>query len=375
MRVGSQKMDSSDVTISSEIRSQEEVALANTYACQHERLDNFIFMYAVPSRLFKKYGIELYSQQGYFLLFGLFLVIIFIPGLILTALTSQWDEMNPIRLAGLAIVLSALNVLALFLAQTAAFKISALHRTLRDLEQIQALISWDRVWFGPKISALMGSTISVVLLAILYWLNFSVNGISLPATILWICAVVTIFLGQFSFSTMMIFYEFKKLSACCFELYKLNPYDTFQIQRTSTGLKQLGLVSTITLPLFLLVLLIVLPGGSSLNVPVTGGFLFMSYLATAIGILFPLGFLGDIIKAEKWRLLNPLQVELNQLATKLQALSKNDYEYFMRLQTSYQNIRNTRDSFLSIGAIARIIGTLLLATFSVVLPAVIQRFL
>ncbi len=368
-------MDSIDVTASSETRSQEEVALANAYADQHERLDNFVFMYAIPSRLFRRYGIEIFSRLGYVLLSGVYFCIIFIPGLILTALTSQWAEMNPVRLAVLAVLLSALNVAALILAQTAAYRISALHRRLRDLAQIQALISWDRLWFGPKMSALMGGAISVVLLVTLYWLNLNVNGIRLPATILWICAVITIFLGQFSFSTTMIFFEFKKLSTCRFELYKLNPYDTFQIQRTSHGLKQLGLVSMITLPLFLLILLVVLPEGSSLNVPITAAFLFMAYLAVAIGILFPLGFLGDIVKAEKWRLLSPIQAQLNQLATGLQALPEKDYEYFMRLQTLYQTTRLTPDSFLSIGSIARIIGTLLLATFSVVLPAIIERYL
>lgn len=364
-----------DVTTLSETQSPEAAALANIYANQHERLDNFIFMYAAPSSLFRKLGIEIYSRRGYLLLVTIYFFTIFIPGFILTALTSQWAEMPFLRLVLAAASLSVLNVIALIIAQAAAYKISALHRTLQDVEQIRALIQWDRRWFGPGISALMGGIISLALLIILYLLSFSLNGIRLPATTLWICAVITVFLGQFSFSTTMVFFEFKKLSTCRFGLYKLNPYDTFQLQRTGTGLKQLGMVSTFSIPLFLLVLLLVLPEGSSLNVPITAGFLFMYYLAAAVGILFPLGFLGEIVKAEKWRLLGPIQAELNQLTARLRSLSKDDYEYFIHLQTLYQTINTTKDSFLSFSSIARIGGTLLFATVSVVIPAIIEKFL
>ncbi|MBZ0303606.1 MAG: hypothetical protein K8J31_27955 [Anaerolineae bacterium] len=368
-------MDYVDVLKSPEVRSQQEVNLANIYANQHERLDNFVFMYAVPSNLLKKFGIEIYSGRGYLLLFGIYFVTVFIPGLLITALTSQWMEMTPLRLAIVAAVLSALNVIVLIIGQVAAYKISALHRLLRGVEEIQALIQWDRRWFGPRISALMGGIISAAFLVILYLLNLEVDRIQLPATILWVCTVIAIFLGQFSFSTMMIFFEFRKLSTRQFELYRLNPYDTFHIQRTSAGLKQLGLVSTVSLPFFLLVLLTVLPEGSSLNVPITAGFLLMCYMATAIGILFPLGFLGNIVKVAKWQLLGPIQAELNHLAPRLLSLSKEDYEHFIRLQTVYQTIKDTKDSFLGFSAVARIGGTVLLATISVLLPAVIQRYL
>ena len=33
--------------------------LADAYADRHERLDNFVFMYAIPSRLMARLGIEL----------------------------------------------------------------------------------------------------------------------------------------------------------------------------------------------------------------------------------------------------------------------------------------------------------------------------
>ena len=364
-----------DGAVLSEIRSPEEVTLANVYADQHERLENFIFMYAAPARLFKKLGIEFHSSRGYLLLTGIFFLTIFVPGLIIAALTSGWAELTPLSLMLVSASLAVLNVAALIIAQKAAFKISALHRFLRDLEQIRRLITWDRQWFGPKISALMGGIITLAFLGLLYLLNLYVDGIKLSAIILWICAVITVFLGQFSFSTTMIFFEFKKLSSCRFELYKLNPYDTFSIQKTSTGLKQLGMVSTISLPCFLLLLLLVLPEGSTLNIPITGGFLFMAYLAVAIGILFPLRFLGDIVKAEKWRLLGPIQAELNQMVDRIKAPSKDDYEYFIRLQSIYQILRDTKDNFLSFSSVARIGSALLLSTITVVLPSIIQKYL
>jgi hypothetical protein len=187
--------------------------------------------------------------------------------------------------------------------------------------------------------------------------------------------VIAVFLGQFSFSTSMIFFEFKKLSTCQFDLYRLNPFDTFAIQKTSRGLKQLGMVSTFSLPCFLLVLLIVLPQGSALNIPITASFLLLNYLAVVIGILFPLGFLGNIVKAEKWRLLTPLQAEMNQIAAGLPNISNSEYRHYMHLQSIYQALHDAKDSFLSLGALARIGGALLLSTTTVLLTSVVQAYL
>jgi hypothetical protein len=364
-----------DVITSAEIRSQEEVALANLYANQHERLDNFIFMYAIPARYFKKHGIEIHSGRGYFLFFSIFFLVIFIPGVIIAALSLGWAELSALNLALVAATLAILNVVVLIIAQTAAYKISALHRLLRYADQIRALMKWDRRWFSPKTSALMSSIIALAFLIILYILNLSVKGEKLSLLTLWVCAVITILLGQFSFSTIMVFFEFKKLATCSFELYKLNPYDTHSIQTTCTGLKQLGLASTVSLPFFLLILLLVMPEGSALNIPITAGFLLMAYIVIAIGILYPLKFLGDIIKAEKWRMLSPLQSELTQMANRIQTLSKDDYDHFIRLQMLYQAIRDAKDSFLSLSSVARIAGASLISTISVVLPSIIQKYL
>ncbi len=364
-----------DVSLSLEYRTREEDDLANLYANQHERLDNFIFMYAIPSQLFRRYGVELYSSLGYLLLFGLFFLIIFVPGLIITAATAWWVGMPPLRLALIAASLAFLNVLALIGAQVPAYKISALHRFLRDSDQIRKLMVWDRKWFGPRRSLLMGGSIGLAFLVVLYLLNYLVIGIHLPAIVLWICAVIAVFLGQFSFSTSMIFFEFKKLSTCRFDLYRLNPFDTFALQKTSRGLKQLGMVSTFSLPCFLLVLLFVLPQGSALNIPITAGFLLLTYVAVVIGILFPLGFLGTIVKNEKWRLLTPIQTDLNQIAEGLPNLSNSDYRHYVQLQSIYQTLHDTKESFLSLGALARIGGALLLSTTTVLLTSVVQAYL
>lgn len=358
-----------------DIRSEEEVSLANAYADHHERLENFIFMYAIPAQLYRRWGIEFHSALGYAILFGIFFVMILVPGALLGTFTSWPVDMPPLRLAAYSIVLGFLNVMSLVLAQNAAFKISALHRCLRNPEQIRALIRWDRIWFGPRMSAVMGGGITLVLLVILYGLNLEISGVRLPVVTLWVCGIVTIFLGQFSFSTAMIFFEFRKLSTCQYELYKLNPYDTYALQRTTRGLKQLGLVSTMSLPFFLFLLLIVLPEKSGLNIPITVGFLLLTYLAAAIGILFPLSFLGGLVKREKWKLLMPLQGELNQLADRIHTMSTDELKYFELLHNVYDSLRNAKENFLSLGSVARIVGALMLSTITVILTTYVQGIL
>ena len=348
--------------------------LADMYADRHERLDQFIVMYAIPGRLFGRLGIELHTARGYLLLGVTSFVVILLPALAVAALTSSWSRTHAVQAVLVSAALAALNVLALVWAQAAAYRISAMHRALTDERQVRSLMEWDRRWYSPVMSAVMGGAIAVVFLAILYYATLLVSGIHLSSTILWFCAVVTLFLGQYSFSTVMIFVEFRKFARSTFSLYSLSPIDTRALQETSAGLKQLGIVSVVMFPLFYLVLLTVLPRDSNLNVPLTGAFLLLSYLATAIGTLFPLKFLGNIVKSEKWRVLEPMQARLNELLPRAPTLADPEYEEFRRLKSVHDSIAASDDSFLSFGVVARIVGAVGASTLTVVATAVIQSY-
>ncbi len=349
-------------------------SLADAYADRHERLDNFIVMYAVPKALLARSGIDLHSGPGYALLFVALFAGIVVPALVLAAITSSADTPPP-KAVVIGASLAALNVLALGLAQAAAFKISALHRALVDPAQIRSLVRWDRRWYSPTMSALAGGALGLVYLVILYVLTLVVTGIRLSPPTIWLCAVIATFLGQFSFSTAMILFEFRRFTSCRFRLYPFSPISTRALQQTSEGLKELGLVSVVLLPLFCLVLLAVLPPESGLNLPITAGFLFISYLATALGILLPLAFLGTVVRAEKWRQLEPLQERIGTLAASAAMLDGVPSDEFTRLQALHDAIAGSKDTLLDVGAVVRIAAAAVLSTMGLVGSSLLQLFL
>lgn len=238
----------------SERKVAENRRLADAYADRHERLDEFIVMYVVPSRLFQKVGIKLRSPRGYLALGTAFFLAILLPAVVIALVTSSWDSQLTIQAVLVSAALSVLNVLAFTLAQSAAYRISAMHRALADEDQIRSLMEWDRRWYSPTMSALVGGAFAIAFMAILYFATLSVSGVELSPTTLWFCAVVALFLGQFSFSTVMIFAEFRRFTQVRFNLFALSPIDTRALQETSAGLKQIGIISVVLFPLFYLVI-------------------------------------------------------------------------------------------------------------------------
>ena len=354
--------------------SDSASALADAYADRHERLERFIFMYALPARLFATHGIELQSPRGYALLFVGLLLAILVPLLAVAAASDAASEWSPLRAITISATLAFLNVLALAVAQAAAYRISALHRSLVVPAQIEALIRWDRRWYSPGMSVLVGGAIALAFVAVLELVARNFAGVGLSAPTLFVAAVIALFLGQYSYSTAMIYFEFRRFTVCRFDLFALSPIDTPALQATASGLKGVGIVSITMFPLFVLVLLSVLPEASGLTIAVTGGFLALGYLAAGVGILFPLRFLGDIVKAEKQRLLEPLQGRLNRLVPDVPAMDAAEYAAFERLQSLHRTIADSGDSLLGIGSVARVAGAAVLSTITVVITALIQTW-
>jgi hypothetical protein len=348
--------------------------LADVYADRHERLDEFIVMYAVPRAILARIGVEFLSVRGRLLLFAFLFLSILLPAVVVAAVTGALADWLPLRAVAVSGSLALLNVFAFVVAQASAFKISALHRTLIDDDEIRRLAAWDRRWYSPMASAVFGGAIGLAFLAVLFVVHRDLTGVDLTPTAVWIAAVVTTFLGQYSFSTAMIFAEFLQFTRCHFRLYPLSPIDTRAVRTTSTGLKELGVISVTLFPLFYLVLLSVLPQVSQLIVLVTGGFLLLGYLAIAIGILFPLRFIGTIVKAEKWRVLEPIEARLTGMVARFHTLSDAEHEEFSRLAELHRRVAESKDSLLGLGAVARIAGAAALSTVTVVVTAIIESY-
>jgi hypothetical protein len=355
-------------------RTAAGLASAEAYARRHGRLDQYIAAYALPAALMRRVGIEFDSGRGLAAMFVLFFATIFVPVIAIAALTGTLEEWLPLRAAFVAAALATVNVVTLILIQAAVSRIVSIHRALLNEDEIQALVRWDRRWYASRTSALAGGVIATVFMVVLYVLTLNVTGIPLSPATVFVGAAVALFLGQYTFGNFMVSFEFRRFASARFSLYALSPIDTYAVQSASAGLKQLGIVSIAVFPLSYLVLFAVLPEAIELNVAVTGAFLLMNYLATGVGILLPLHFLGEIVKAEKQRFLEPLQARLNQMVAGVPDMSRDEHDSFVRLQALHATIASSKESLLDLGQVTRIIGAGALSTITVVAAALLQSW-
>jgi hypothetical protein len=265
-------------------------------------------------------------------------------------------------------------VATLIVVDAAIHRVSAMHRALIDEREIEQLRAWDRRWYSAQMSGLAGVLVGVVLVAGMYALTLNLTGIALPLAALFVCAAIGVFAGEYSYGTGMVAAEFRRFASSRFGLYPLSPLDTDALQRASSGLRELLIMSIAVFPLFLLVLLTLLPSGGDLGLVVTGSFLLLGYLFTGVGIVLPLHYMGEIVKAEKRRVLAPVRARLAELLPRVPELSREDHEAFMRLQALEASIASSKDSYLGVGPDLRIAGAVALSTITVVAPVLLQAW-
>lgn len=360
---------------SGDARPEHVRALANQYADQHKEMVNFVTVYFIPFHLLRRLGIQFRSTQGY-LASGLFhLLLVLLPALIFTAITGQWASAPLVRwiivAAGWAVLLGA----GYPLWQAGGDDIVSLHRALADEEVTHKLMAWDRRWFNVRVTALVSSALALGAVVFLYVVTRHGSGAPLLAGTVWIGAALVFAVGDNIYGHFMIAVEACMMSTCRYQLYGLSPIDSLAVQWAVRGYNQGGVLSILLMTLLILAFVILLPAGSNLLAPLVVSLLLLEYLSVALGTLVPRLMIGRIIRAKKEEEMKPLRHRLNSLLPRLEELTEEQYERMQRLKETHDAIRDSPDSLLPLGEIAKVVGALLLSTITVLVTAFAQEWI
>jgi hypothetical protein len=163
----------------------------------------------------------------------------------------------------------------------------------------------------------------------------------------------------------MLFMESHRFVGCRLELYGLSPYHSFALQQSVSGFNWLGASSILVVTVLGAMILIVLPSISSLVIPIVVALLAVEYLCVAVGTVGPRLMIGRIIRAKKREEMAPLRDRLNTLLPQVENLTEEEYDSMRRLQETHDTIRDSPDNLLPLGALAKVVGALLLSTLTI----------
>ncbi len=360
---------------SGDARPEYVRALANQYADQHKDIPNMVTVLFLPSRLLLRLGIEFRSTQGYLGL-GLFhLLLTALPALILTAISGQWASAPLASWTLVSIGLAVLLGAGYPLWQAASNDIVALHRALAEEEVIRRLMAWDRRWFSVRVTACVSTAIASGMVVLLYTVPRYGPGAPLPAGTVWISALIAFMVAETYSMLFLINVEAWLMSTCRYELYRLSPFHSMALQRAISGYNRLGGVNILTLTLIILMLVLLLPSGSNLLVPLVVSLLLVEYFSVAMGVVVPRLMIGRIIRAKKEEGMKPLRQRLNSLLPRLEELTEEQYERMQRLQETHDAIRDSPENLLPLGDVAKVVGALILSTLTIVATTFADAYL
>jgi hypothetical protein len=344
-------------------------ALAGEYINHHTSLENYFINLHIEARLLRGLGIERLSWQGRLVAGLIWFLIFLLPALILTALTGEWAGAP---LASWTIVAAAMGVLAMVsipLFGSAMRNMISWIWTLVDEGEMRRLSAWEHKWYRPQVYGAISGTLALAVIVPFYFVASHDPAAPFHAGTLYIGALLAFTVSQTIWGLVLMIPEANHMSTFKHELYLLSPADSVLVRQSLRGYNQFGTLTVLYMTIMILLFLILLPGSSRVVAPIVLSLLLIEYLCTAMAVLVPRFFLERIIRAEKEKEMKTLQVRLNDLLPRLEELTEEEYEKMQRLQETQDAIRDSPDSLLPLGEIAKVGGALLLSTITVVATA------
>jgi hypothetical protein len=350
-------------------------ALAGQYVQRHCSIENYFVNSAIDFWLLRRLGLEPLSWPGR-LVAGVFhFLMALLPALILTAVTSDGSGAPLVSWTIFAIGYGGLFAVAPLLYRSIAPNLLSWLWAIVNEGDLRRLIAWERRWYSCWLMAAVSSTLTLGAVLPFYPLAIRGSGMPLPAGTLYMGTLIVFTVMQDAYGVVMMAPEAYNLSTCRYELYRLSPADSVAVRRSLLGYNQYALLNIAFSTLVILLLLLLLPGGSALVAPVVFFLLLLEVVSTAVGTLVPRVLMGRIIRVEKEKEMGILQVRLNDLLPRLEELTEEEYDKMVRLQEAQDAIRDSPDSLLPLGEIAKVVGALLLSIITVLVTAFAQEWI
>jgi len=346
-------------------------ALGEQYAERHRSLENYMLFWFVTFGLLRRLGGDPSSWRGR--LAGGLLFMTFMLGLplIIAAVTGQWALAEIQRWTVVAVTFG-MGAGLYRPYHDVVDNMLSLHRVMADESGLRRLIAWDRRWYNVRAMAPVAGAFAVAVLVLLFSIQGPTSIVPVSAGTIVVAAVLLYQVGEMTYGMLLLGPESRILGAHKYELYRLSPIDSVALQRSIRGYNGLALLNSVMTPIFILEFVILLPARPSLIAQIALVLLIMTYVSVGFVVLLPRLAMRRIIQAHKEREMAPLQSRLNALSARLRQLTEDEYEEMKRLKETHDQIRNSSENVLPVGAIGRILGALLLPTASFLAAVVSQ---
>jgi hypothetical protein len=347
-------------------------ALAGQYIDRHSGVENYVVWPSLEVWLLRRLGLEPLSWLGCLVGGIINFLMVLLPALILTAITGQWASIPLLSWIIVAAIWAGLSMVRNPLFRPAIRNLLSWLWAIVDEADLQRLIAWERKWFSHRVSIPISGALTLGTILPLYFL--ALHGSDVLAGTAYVGGFVVFFLVQAVYAFVMMAFEASNLSTCKYDLYRLSPADSVVVRRSLRGYNQFGTLAVMIMTVVILLLLILLPGGSGVVAPVVLSLLLVDYVSTAVGTLIPRFLMGRIIRAEKEKEMEILQVRLNDLLPQLEELTEEEYDKMVSLQETQDTIRDSPENLLPLGDLAKVVGALALSTLTIVATALADTY-
>jgi hypothetical protein len=350
-------------------------ALADQYVDRHSSPENYFLCFAIESWLLRRLGLEPLSWPGRLVGGLVWLLMVLVPALILTALTGQWADA---ALGAWILIAAGFGGIGLFttpLVRSATRNLLSWLWAIVDEADLRRLSTWEHRWYSHRILVPVSTALTLGLVLWFYLSMLRNSGVPVPAGTLYVGAFIVFMVMQNASTMVLVAAEAYNLSTCRYELYRLSPADSVVVRRSVHGYNQLGALNVMMTTFMILLFLLLLPGGSRLVGPVVVSLLLLEYACTAVGTLVPRLFLGRIIRLKREEEMENLQVRLNSLLPRVGRLTGEEHEELTQLLETHDAIRDSPDTLLPLGAILQMAGALLLSTVTILATVFAEEWL
>ena len=350
-------------------------ALASQCVDHISGLENYFIHYSIEFWLLRRLAVDPMSWPGRLVGGLVVFLLVLLPALLLTAITVQWASAPLASWTVVAVGVGGISIAARPLFRSAIGNFLSWIWAVSDEADLKRLLAWVRRWLSYQVVTPVAGVLALGIVLSVYLLTLHDTAAPLPAGTLYIGFFLAYIVSTSMYAVLQMAPQAHLISTCEHELYRLSPADSVVVRRSLRGYNQTGVVMVLIMTAVILLFLILLPTGSRVAAVVLLALLLIEYLCTAVGIATPRLLMGRMIRIRKEEEMKILQVRLNDLLPRLEDLTEDEYERMQRLQEAQDAIRDSPENLLPLGEFAKVVGALLLSTFTVVVTAFAEEWI
>lgn len=343
--------------------------------------ENYMPMDWLGTALPRRMGIDPFKRPGDLLRWALlwlaiYTLLVFVPAVVVTIATRTWATAPVFVWLMVSIFWGGYGIIPKLLSRSAIGDVLALPGALATESGFRRLIAWNRRWLRYPAFIIISVSFVLISVAALFGIQRWLGADPIHSGSLAIGVIVLYSIGEVSAVGVLLFAQGRLLSNEEYRLFRPSPAQTLAIRRSLRGYNQAVRNGSLYMTGAILLFAILLPRNFSLLVAITLSLLGLAYASAALMVVAPRLMISTIVRRSKERDLAPLQERLNELWSRVQRLSPDEYEEFQRLKETHNDLCNAPENLLNLGSIlGKIIGGVLLPTLTSVITFLVKRAL